>query len=61
MLFDLSKLPNNIRNDILTNDRYKKMFNEFPNTLLGISTDYKTSKGLKKGVLTGILYYGRNS
>ena len=56
MLFDLSKLPINIRNDILTNDRYTKMFNEFPKKLLGFSKDYKTSKGLKKGVLTGILY-----
>jgi len=56
MLFDLSKLPINIRNDILTNDRYTKMFNEFPKKLLGFSQDYKTSKGLKKGVLTGILY-----
>ena len=56
MLFDLSKLPINVRNDILTNDRYTKMFNEFPKKLLGFSQDYKTSKGLKKGVLTGILY-----
>ena len=56
MLFDLSKLPANIRNDILTNDRYTRMFNEFPKKLLGFSKDYKTSKGLKKGVLTGILY-----
>ena len=56
MLFDLSKLPINIRNDILTNDKYTKMFNEFPKKLLGFSQDYKTSKGLKKGVLTGILY-----
>ena len=56
MLFDLSKLPINIRNDIITNDRYTKMFNEFPKKLLGFSQDYKTSKGLKKGVLTGILY-----
>jgi hypothetical protein len=56
MLFDLSKLPDNIREQILTNPRYTKMFNEFPKKLLGFSKDAKTSKGLKKGVLTGILY-----
>jgi len=56
MLFDLSKLPDNIREQILTNPKYTNMFNEFPKKLLGFSTDHKTSKGLKKGVLTGILY-----
>ena len=56
IIYDLSKLPQEVREQILENPKYTKWFSEFPKKLLTIANDAKTVKNGKKGYRTGILY-----
>jgi len=54
--YDLSKIDPKIRNEIVNNPKVRKLFTAFPDKLLGVSGDAKTSKGEKLGFRTAILY-----
>jgi len=62
ILYDLSKLPSETREQIETRAKYTAWFSKFPDKLLGYSTsednknDAKTGKSLKYDILTAILY-----
>jgi hypothetical protein len=56
LLYDISRLAPDIQNLILTSGKYTKWFSEFPQKLLQVNGDAKTVKGVKKKVLTAILY-----
>lgn len=56
IIYDLSKLPKELRKTIENSPKYSRWFSEFPTKLLGIDSNAKTVKGQKKNVLTGILY-----
>lgn len=56
IIFDLSKIDNATLKQIRGNKRYQKILSEFPKKLFGVDTDYKTTKGNKKGIKTAILY-----
>ena len=47
IIYDLSKLSQEVRDQILTSDKYTKWFSEFPQKLLGRNTNAKVVKGLK--------------
>lgn len=56
MIYDLTKVPAEVRKQIESTAKYRKMFSEFPDKLLAIDTNAKTIKGQKKGFATAILY-----
>lgn len=56
MIYDLSKVPADVRKQIESTAKYRKMFSQFPDKLLAIDTNAKTIKGQKKGFKTAILY-----
>lgn len=56
MIFDLSDLPVETRDQILSSAKYRKLFSEKPKKLLGIDSNAKTVKGQKQGFMTAILY-----
>ena len=56
MLYDLSKLPAETRQQIETSPRWRKLFSAKPARLLALDTNAKTIKGQKVGFLTAILY-----
>lgn len=55
-MYNLSRLPANIRHEIETSAKLSRFFSHAPETLLMTGSDAKTVKGEKKGFLTGILY-----
>ena len=56
ILYDLSKLPGETREQIETSAKYTALFSKFPDKVLGIDSNAKTVKGQKQKVLTGIFY-----
>lgn len=56
MLFNLSKLPAETRDQIEASPRWRRLFSEKPRKLLAVGTDAKTIKGVKQNVMTAILY-----
>ena len=56
MIYDLSKIPAEARDQILASPKWIKLFSEKPKKLLAIDTNAKTVKGQKKGFMTAILY-----
>ena len=56
IIYDLSKVPADVVEQIHASPKYTKWFSEFPTKLLGVSADAKTVKGEQYGVLTAILY-----
>ena len=56
IIYDLSKVPADVVEQIHASPKYTKWFSEFPTKLLGVSGDAKTVKGERYGVLTAILY-----
>ena len=48
MIYNLSRLPANIRQDIENTPKLSRFFNEKPETLLSVNADAKTIKGQKK-------------
>ena len=57
IIYDLSRLPSDVREQILSSEKYTKWFSKFPSKLLSIGADAKTVKGEKYKVLTGIQYF----
>ena len=57
IIYDLTKLPDKVRDEIENTDRYRKLFSERPKHLGGIAKDYKTQKSIKLGVGTYIKYF----
>lgn len=56
IIYDLSKVPADVVEQIHASPKYTKWFSEFPTKLLGVSGDAKTVKGEQYGVLTAIFY-----
>lgn len=56
IIYDLSRLPDDVRKQILNSEKFTKWFSEYPSKLLSIGADAKTVKGEKYRVLTGIQY-----
>ena len=56
LLYDLSKLPQDVKIQILYNPKYYNWFCQYPDKLLGIDSNAKTVKGSKLGISTAILY-----
>lgn len=56
MLFNLTKLPVETRQEIEASPRWRKLFSEKPCKLLAVGADAKTIKGEKQNVMTAILY-----
>lgn len=56
MIYNLSKLPQNIQDQILNTPKYRKMFSQKPKKLLALDGNAKTVKGQKAGFMTAILY-----
>lgn len=56
IVYDLSKLDRGVRDQIMASAKLVKLFSQFPDKLLGVSGDAKTSKGEKLGFKTAILY-----
>ena len=56
MIYDLSKLPQNVQDQILNTPKYRKMFSQKPKKLLALDGNAKTIKGQKAGFMTAILY-----
>lgn len=56
MLYDLSKLPRETREQIEASARWRKFFNAKPKSMLRLDGNAKTVKGNKKGFKTAILY-----
>jgi len=56
LLYDIYKLPQDVKIQIVCNPKYYKWFCEYPTKLLGIDTNAKTVKGLALNVSTAILY-----
>jgi len=56
ILYDLSKLPSETREQIENSAKYTTLFSKFPDKILGIDSNAKTVKGQKQKVLTGIFY-----
>ena len=55
IIYDLSKLSDEVREQILTTPKFRKWFSEFP-TVLFNRNNPKTIKGSKKGIRTIVLY-----
>lgn len=56
MIYNLSKLPQSIQDQILNTPKYRKMFSQKPKKLLALDGNAKTVKGRTKGFMTAILY-----
>ena len=56
IIYDLSRLSDDVRNQILDSEKFTKWFSEFPEKLLGRNTNAKVVKGLKYGVSTAVMY-----
>lgn len=56
MLYDLSRLPRETREQIETSARWRKFFSAKPQSMLRLDGNAKTVKGNKKGFATAILY-----
>lgn len=56
MIYDMSKVPADIREQIENTPKYRELFSKFPEELLAIDSNAKTIKGQKKGFKTAILY-----
>lgn len=56
MIYDLTKVPADIREQIENTPKYRELFSKFPEELLAIDSNAKTIKGQKKGFKTAILY-----
>ena len=56
MIYNLSKLPQSIQDQILNTPKYRKMFSQKPKKLLALDGNAKTVKGRGKGFMTAILY-----
>ena len=56
LLYNLTKLPQDVRHQILTTPKFRKWFSEYPTKLLGIDSNAKTVKGLGLDISTAILY-----
>lgn len=56
MLYNLSKLPQSVQDQILNTPKYRKMFSQKPKKLLALDGNAKTVKGQKAGFMTAILY-----
>jgi len=56
MLFDLTKIDPIVRAQIESNPKLVALFSKFPKKLLAVNGDAKTSKGVKLGYRTAILY-----
>ena len=56
MLYNLSKLPQSIQDQILNTPKYRRMFSQKPKKLLALDGNAKTVKGQKAGFMTAILY-----
>jgi len=56
LVYDISKLSDQWRNQILASPENVSLFQKFPDKLLGLDTNAKTVKGEKYGVKTAILY-----
>lgn len=56
MIYNLSKLPVEIREAIEASPRWRKLFSEKPKRLLAVGSDAKTIKGEKMMVMTAIMY-----
>lgn len=63
MIYDLTKVPSKIREQIETTPKYRELFSKKPEQLLAIDGNAKTIKGQKKGFKTAIMYLtpGRGS
>ena len=55
IIYDISKLPQEVQDQITSSEKYTKWFSEFPTKLLNFDNP-KTIKGEKKKVRTGVLY-----
>ena len=55
IIYDLSKLKQKVREQILSSPKYAKWFSEFPTVLFNINNP-KSIKGNKKGIRTLVLY-----
>lgn len=56
IIYDLSKVPQDVVNQIHASPKYTKWFSEFPDKLFNRDNNAKTVKGLKQGVSTLVLY-----
>lgn len=56
MIYDLSRLPRETREQIETSAEWRKFFSEKPKAMLRLDGNAKTIKGNKKGFKTAILY-----
>jgi len=56
IIYDLSKLDKNLREDIEQSAQFSSLFSRKPDQLLSVGVDAKTLKSLGVSVLTGILY-----
>lgn len=56
MIYDLSKLNPDLRNQILSNPKAVSLFSKKPDDMLRLDGNAKTVKGRKKGFVTAILY-----
>jgi hypothetical protein len=56
LIFDLSKVPAETREQILATPKFLKWFSQKPKTMLQVDTSAKTIKGNKLGFKTAILY-----
>ena len=56
MIYDLSKLSDEVRAQIEGTAKYRKLFSEKPKRLLAIDGNAKTVKGRAAGFMTAILY-----
>ena len=56
IIYDLSKLPKKVQDQIRNTPKFTKWFSEFPKQLFNKDANPKTVKGQKYGTLTYILY-----
>lgn len=56
MIYDLTKVPDSVREQIESTPKWRKFFSEKPNKLLAIDGNAKTIKGKKAGFMTAIMY-----
>ena len=61
IIYDLSKLDTNLREDIEQSEQFSSLFSRKPDQLLSVGVDAKTVKSLGVNVLTGILYLAPHS
>jgi hypothetical protein len=56
MIYDLTKVPASVREQIESTPKWRKFFSEKPTKLLAIDGNAKTIKGQKAGFMTAIMY-----